>query len=481
MINERNYRSCSPDWRRSIQGEVERELANLMTLKRPTTSTRSEIEDLQRDLALCQRVNGDPEQRSADLGAVRAAASGANGGRVEHADSGTDPYRDEGNRGGGHDMALHPVGGDGQTRRTPGSEPTWVRTDDLQPAAVEPGQRFAEQSVVARYITRNAERERVVVGQHGNLGSLIRAMTTTSGSAIVPTVWLGDIIDRARAASAVLRAGATIVPMDAKVVNIGRLTGDPTAAFRTEGSTITPSDPTFDNVTLTAKTMSALVVGSLEWFQDADNANQVVSNAIAQAMAAELDRQALFGGVTTGGETGVTGFNTTFPTPPNPRGVLASLLADASSNVLGSGANGTVQTAATYFGELLDLLYTPRYNNEEPNALIANAKLFRQYAGAADTTNQPLRMPADLENVQRLSSNVIPSFTQGTMTTRATDAFAGNWAQLLIGQRLDVTVQTLTERYAENGQVGIVAHWRGDVGLARPRAFAVYRYLQGAL
>jgi len=41
-------------------------------------------------------------------------------------------------------------------------------------------------------------------------------------------------------------------------------------------------------------------------------------------------------------------------------------------------------------------------------------------------------------------------------------------------------VQTLVERYAELGQVGIIAHWRGDVGVARPRAFAVYRYLQGA-
>jgi HK97 family phage major capsid protein len=148
--------------------------------------------------------------------------------------------------------------------------------------------------------------------------------------------------------------------------------------------------------------------------------------------------------------------------------------------VLGAGANGTAQTAATYFAELLDTIFTPRYFNEAPNALIANAKLFRQYAGAADSTNQPLRAPADLEGLQKFISNQIPSFTQGTMTTRATDVFVGDWSQLLIGQRLDFTVQTLTERYAENGQIGIVAHWRGDVGLARPRAFSVYRYLQGA-
>ena len=58
------------------------------------------------------------------------------------------------------------------------------------------------------------------------------------------------------------------------------------------------------------------------------------------------------------------------------------------------------------------------------------------------------------------------------------DVFAGDWRQLIIGQRLGFTVQTLVERYAELGQIGIVAHWRGDVALTRPRAFSVYRYLK---
>jgi HK97 family phage major capsid protein len=59
------------------------------------------------------------------------------------------------------------------------------------------------------------------------------------------------------------------------------------------------------------------------------------------------------------------------------------------------------------------------------------------------------------------------------------DLFVGDFSQLIIGQRLDFTVQTLVERYAELGQIAIIAHWRGDIGLARPRAFAVYRYLKG--
>lgn len=353
--------------------------------------------------------------------------------------------------------------------------PRWVRTHDFRPATVARGQRFADHELVAEHVARRSGPDSAVIGQHGSLGQMVRAMTTTSGSAVVPTVWAGDIIDRARNMAAVLQAGAEIVPMDAKTVNIGRLTGDPTAAFRAEGTAITASDPTFDNVTLDAKTMSALVVGSLEWFQDADNVDEVVSNAIAQAIATQLDLVALYGGITAGAGA------INLPTPPNPRGVLGTLNAVAASSVLGGGANGTAQTAASYFNELLDLIYTPRAFNEDPDALIHSSKLGLQYAKAYDTTGQPLQAPADVAALPRFISNQVPSYTQGTMTSRATDVFAGDWHQLLIGQRLDVTIQTLTERYAENGQIGIVAHWRGDVGLARPRAFAVYKALQGAL
>lgn len=357
----------------------------------------------------------------------------------------------------------------------------WVRTHDHKPAAVGRHEAFSAHPVVAETASARSGREAAVIGQHGSLGHLVRAMSTSSGSAIVPTVWLGDIIDRARNLSAVLRAGAEIVPMDAKTVQIGRLTGDPTASFRAEGSTITASDPTFDNVTLDSKTMSALVVGSMEWFQDATNVDEVVSNAIAQAMATQLDLQALFGGVTTGGETGATAFNTTYPTPPNPRGVLATLLAVASSSVLGGAANGTNQTAASFWNEIIDTIYTPADFNEAPNALLWPSKLARFYAKTYDTTNQPMRMPPVVEQISKFVTNQIPAnFTQGTSTTNMSDVFVGDWSQLLIGQRLDFTIQTLTERYAENGQIGIVAHWRGDVGLARPRAFAVYRYLKSS-
>src|SRR6266508_3351581 len=385
----------------------------------------------------------------------------------------------------GNPAALEQLGAAGQdpdpvpTPR-PDQPAPFVRLSDRRPAAVAAGQSFADHPVVAAYRQAETRREEAVVGQHGSLGSLLNSMSTTSGSAVVPTVWASRIIDRARNIAAVMRAGAQVVPMDAKTVQIGRLTTDPTAAFRAEGSTVTASDPVFDNVVLTAKTMSALVIGSMEWFMDSPNVNDVVENAIAAAVALKLDQQALFGGVIAGGETGATGFNTTFPVPPNPQGILANLLANAASSVLGSGANGTAQTALTYWNEVIQTIFLPQSFNESPNALLWNAKLAQQYASGYDSTGQPLAVPAGIADLQKIVTNQIPIFTQGTMTTRATDLFVGDWSQLLIGQRLQFVVQTLTERYAELGQIGIIAHWRGDVGVARPRAFAVYRYLQGA-
>ncbi len=352
---------------------------------------------------------------------------------------------------------------------TPGG---FVRLNDLKPATLGRDQRFADHDVVRSAADMTRSRDEGIVGAYGDLGGLLRAITTTSGSAIVPTLWLGQLIDKARNFSAVMQAGAQTVPMDAKTVNIGRLTGDPTAAFRAEGSPITASDATFDNVTLTAKTMNSLVIGSVEWFQDAQNANQVVTNAIAQAMALQIDKVALYGG------TNVGGVDLTAAT--NPVGVLANVTTNASSSILGNATNGTTQTTGSFWNEILDLIYTPADFNEKPNALLWNSKLARMYAKAYDTTGQPLQAPADVSSLQRYVTNQIPSYTQGTMTSVATDAFCGDWSQLLVGQRLEMTLQVLTERYADNGQIGILATWRGDVGVARPRAFSIYKAIKGS-
>ncbi|WP_345453045.1 phage major capsid protein [Arthrobacter gyeryongensis] len=338
--------------------------------------------------------------------------------------------------------------------------------------ALRSGQPFGEHELVRAERERGQLAEDAAMATYGGVAEFVRSLSTTGASAVVPTVWASQIIDIARANAAVMKAGATILPMDANTVQVGRLTGDATAAFRAEGSAITASDPTFDNVTLTAKSLNALVIGSMEWFDDAPNADGLVINSIGKAIGLAIDKVALYGGITSGAGS------INLPTPPNPRGVLAALNAVRPANVIGGSA--TNGTAVASYNELIDLDYTVENLNEVPTGLILPSRLAQKYAKLQDTTNQPMRRPDDLSDLPFYVSNQVASgMTQGTSTTAA-DAFVGDWTELLIGQRLGLRIQVLTERYAEFGQIGIVATWRGDVQPARTSAFAVYRYLNGA-
>src|SRR5262245_42028711 len=61
-----------------------------------------------------------------------------------------------------------------------------------------------------------------------------------------------------------MQAGATLVPMDAKITQIGRLAQDPAPVFRNEGAAIPATDPALDYIQLTAKTLGTIVVASIE-------------------------------------------------------------------------------------------------------------------------------------------------------------------------------------------------------------------------
>ena len=77
-------------------------------------------------------------------------------------------------------------------------------------------------------------------------------MTTSGASAIVPTTWSADVIDKARNASVVYRGWRADSRYGPETVQIGRLTRDPARAFKTEGSPVTPGDLTYDYVQLVA-------------------------------------------------------------------------------------------------------------------------------------------------------------------------------------------------------------------------------------
>lgn len=276
----------------------------------------------------------------------------------------------------------------------------------------------------------------------------------TAGGHMVPTPLALEVIDKARNKARTLQAGITTVPMSSQTLKYPRLATEATPAWRTEGAAITDQAMTFESVTLTAQSMAMLVKVSWELFEDADEADGVVTESFAQQIALELDRVVLRGS----------------GTAPEPRGIRNQTGVTLTSH----GANGAV--IGTGAGEisydtLVDAQAAIRAVNFEPNAVIDAPRTEQGLAKLKDSTGQYLQPPPGL--LTRYPTNQVPiGLTVGT-SNDTSEIYTAQWDQGLLGIRSGLTIQFLSERFADNGQFAFLAHLRGDVQLAQPGAFVV--------
>jgi len=273
--------------------------------------------------------------------------------------------------------------------------------------------------------------------------------TDSAGGYTVPKRLLSNVIDKMRAKSTVIQAGALTVPLDTQVTTIARIASDPAAGWRMENAAVAESDPTFEGVTFNARSLAVLVKVSRELLDDSVNIDQALTMAFAGAMAGEADRVALFGS----------------GTAPEPRGVFNT----TNINSVSMGANGA---ALTSYGKLLDFLYELELDNAgKPTAAIQHPRTWRTIQGFADTTNQPLQPPPALANLPQLVSTTVPiNQTQGT-ANNASSVIVGDFSQLLIGIRQEMRIEILREAFASNLQYGFLCHLRMDVAVAHPESF----------
>jgi len=292
------------------------------------------------------------------------------------------------------------------------------------------------------------------------------AESTTAGN-LVPAPLAARLIDLARNASVVNRAGATTVGMTGATLKVPRLTSDGTApAWKTEGAAITESPQTFDSVTFTARTLPKVVQLSLELFEDSDpSVGDVIGPAMAAQLGLELDRAALLGS----------------GTAPEPRG----LLNQSGVTLLAHGANGSVigspPAAGTQGWEfLVDAVGAVRGANFEPNAQIMAPRTPQSLAKLRDTTNQYIAPPSYLDGIARLVSKQIPTTVTTGTSTDTSYVFTGQFNQLMVGMRTGLTLKFLGERYlADTLSYAYLAYLRADVQLSQPTAFAVDLGMRG--
>lgn len=276
-----------------------------------------------------------------------------------------------------------------------------------------------------------------------------------TGGALVPSFLSPQLIDKLRARTTVLRAGAsTITLADGFPYSIARQTGDPTASWHAENaSDVSPSDPTFDRVVFSPTVLIGAVKGSRELFEDSANIQQAIENALAKALALELDRVALFGS----------------GTPPEPLGVFGT--EGVGDVILGTGTGA----ALTDYDPFLDALQVLADNNAaDPTAAIMSNRTAIALGKLKNQVLDQLARPRELQNVPFLSTSQVPndlSFGSPPDTNSST-IILGNWPEMMIGIRHDIAVEIVRESLVMPAfQLAVVAHLRADVQLAHAESF----------
>lgn len=301
------------------------------------------------------------------------------------------------------------------------------------------------------------------------LGTVLRAMvcgarndaerralsegTDSAGGFTVPKPLAAEVIDRLRARSVCVRAGARTVPMEHQSLAIARLETDPTVVWRAENDAITPSDPTFAKVQLDAKNMACLVKVSRELLADTINAEEALERAFMGAFALEFDRACLYGTGASNQPTGV--------------GVIAG------TNSVSMGTNGATLVSAGTYPKIIDTIYEMQLDNAaDPTAMIYHPRTGASIAKTQDGVGNPIQVPEMVARIPKLTTTSIPiNQTQGT-STDCSSIIIGDFTQMLIGLRESMKILVLQERYMDSGQYGFIAFMRGDVQFAHLESFS---------
>ncbi len=294
-----------------------------------------------------------------------------------------------------------------------------------------------------------------VTGNWQDADAELRAQQTIGtgslGGYLVPSPIAAQVIDLARNKCHVMRAGARTIPMDATTLDLATLDGDPTAYWRAEGTAITESGATFGTKTLTAKALGCLTSTTVEFLEDAQDGGDVMINAMAQALALELDRAAIHGSGS-GAE---------------PTGIL-------NTSGIGSQSMGTDGAAITGYSEILAAMGDVTEANFVPNAIMMAPRTDTALASLIDSNGVSLVAPDRVSKLLSLVTNqVSTSMTQGN-ASNASAIIVGQWDQLAIGIRNNLQIELFrgSDDAISKMEVYIRAYIRADVVLVRPAAMS---------
>lgn len=274
-----------------------------------------------------------------------------------------------------------------------------------------------------------------------------------AGGYAVPAIVMPTILDALADQSALLAAGASILPVGgAKSVTTAAIDTLPKPAWRLELGEVQESEPTFRAVNAVPKSLSTIVRVSRELLMDAEDLPRALVQAISQAYALEFDRAGLVG-------SGID---------PEPLGLY------------GMAGVKKIQQAGAKFA-YADILAAYQAQLEAsapaPTSVIMAPRTLVGLAGKVDTMGQPLNAPALLDGVARRTTNGVP-VNLGDSADKSL-AFVGSFNTLQFALREAFNIQRLSEAYAKTGEIAFLCHARVDVIANYPQAITVIEGVTG--
>lgn len=264
-----------------------------------------------------------------------------------------------------------------------------------------------------------------------------------------------DFINPLRNRSVIMQSGATVLTDLVGNAILPRQTNATGGEWIAEDAEATETDLTFDQVTLTPKTVS----GRISWSRQAalqalPAMETIVRMDLAEQLGIALDAAAIAG-----------------PGSGNqPRGIL-------NTSGIGAVAIGTNGGAPT-FDHMVDLESAITNANADVGQLayLTNSRMrgkLKKTLETASAGSEKVWRPDNMVNgYSALTSNNVPSdLTKGSGTNLSAMIF-GNWQDLLIGLwgAMDLIVDPYT--FSSRGRVRISAFLSADIAVRHPASFA---------
>lgn len=320
----------------------------------------------------------------------------------------------------------------------------------------------------SRGVVNPADYVEKTLGDRETALALTRSLSVGGdGGNLVETQYASELIELLYPQAVVRNMGARVIPMPGGNMTLHRQATGVTGRYEGELNNIAVQQPTTDTVQMTAKKLAVIVPASNELLTDTSGrVNRLIVDDIGMGLSLREDLAFLRGDGTSNTPTGILNqvdpaYIVNYPTLAAMLGGLRALprKANIPMRALGWVFNSDVEA----------LLYGTMTDNGD--------YVYRDEMDRGRLLGFPFRV-----------SNQIPSniaAVGGAGNTTGTEVYFGDWAEVMIGETMQLALDTSTEGSYFNGstlvsafstdQTLFRARTRHDMGLRHRKALAVGR------